>query len=173
MKSEKQKAIQISIIILITILLAFSCQNVPPQATQPQQTVPQPTSPVSTPSPLFWTGDGGKGKSLGILVPGNQGFSGDLSYVPAMVQGGLVANISKYSAISVLDRLALDKVIAEILDPTYEDSDFKSLKIKTVRRTAAVTKAKSGNTCLHTFAEMYALGFYLWACRRPNMLYGG
>ncbi|MCL2834985.1 MAG: leucine-rich repeat domain-containing protein [Treponema sp.] len=59
---------------------------------------------------------------LGILPPASQGLSNDLAYLPALVQGVLVANISKYSAISVLDRLALDKVIDETQDLTYEDN---------------------------------------------------
>jgi len=70
----------------------------------------------------YFTGDGGKGMSLAILVPESQGLSKDLAYLPSMVQGCLVSNISKYSSIAVLDRVALDKVIAETLDPTYKDN---------------------------------------------------
>jgi len=70
----------------------------------------------------YFTGDGRKGMSLAILVPESQGLSKDLAYLPAMVQGCLVSNISKYSGIAVLDRVALDKVIAETLDPTYKDN---------------------------------------------------
>jgi hypothetical protein len=94
--------------------------------TQTQQQIPTP-KPVETPPPqsipLYWTGDGGKGKSLGILVPKSQGLNKDLEYVPSMVQGILVANMSKYSAMSVLDRVAFDKIIAETLDPVWEDSE--------------------------------------------------
>ena len=93
---------------------------------QPQAQQPQPvTQPLASP---YFTGDGGKGISLGIRVPDSQGLNAEQAYIPAMVQGVLVANISKYSAISVLDRISLDKVIAETLDPTYEDSwDIVSL----------------------------------------------
>jgi len=76
---------------------------------------------AQTPSP-YWTGDGKKGMSLAILVPQGQSLSRDFAYLPAMIQGCLVSNISKYSAISVLDRVALDKVIAETLDPAYKDN---------------------------------------------------
>jgi len=58
---------------------------------------------------------------LGILVPQSQGLNENQEYLPAMVQGILVSNISQYSAISVLDRVSLDRVINETLDPTYED----------------------------------------------------
>jgi len=64
----------------------------------------------------------GRNIRLGILAPEGQGLGANLAYLPAMVQGVLVSNISKYSDISVLDRISLDKVIAETLDPTYEDN---------------------------------------------------
>jgi len=70
----------------------------------------------------FYTGDGGKGKSLGIGTPKSQGLNAELAYLPTMVQGVLVSSLSKYSAISVLDREALDRVIAQTLDPTFEDN---------------------------------------------------
>jgi hypothetical protein len=92
--------------------------------SQQQLTTPKPIeTPPPQPVSPYWAGDGGKGKSLGILVPKSQGLNKDLEYVPSMVQGIFVANISKYSAMSVLDRVAFDKVIAETLDPLWEDSE--------------------------------------------------
>ena len=73
-------------------------------------------------SPPYYTGSGGAGMRLGILMPQSQGLNENQTYLPTMIQGVLVANISKYSAISVLDRVSLDKIIAETLDPTYEDN---------------------------------------------------
>jgi hypothetical protein len=73
-------------------------------------------------SSLYYIGTGGKGMRIGILMPQSQGLNETRAYLPTMIQGVLVANISKYSAISVLDRVSLDKVIAETLDPTYEDN---------------------------------------------------
>jgi len=75
----------------------------------------------SQPGVQYWTGDGGKGMRLGILVPHSQGLNANQEYLPTMVQGVLVSNISQYSAISVLDRVSLDRVITETLDLTYED----------------------------------------------------
>jgi hypothetical protein len=69
----------------------------------------------------YFTGSGGQGIRLGILVPQSQGLN-EKDYIPAMVQGVLVSNVKKYSAISVLDRVSLDKVITETLNPTYEDN---------------------------------------------------
>jgi len=70
----------------------------------------------------YYTGNGGSGMRLGILAPEGNGLRADQGYLPALIQGVLVTNISKYSAISVLDRISLDRVITETLDPTYEDS---------------------------------------------------
>lgn len=70
----------------------------------------------------YFTGSGKKEMHLGIIVPASNGLTNDKAYLPSTIQGHLVSNIKKYSAISVLDRVALDKVIAETLDPTYEDN---------------------------------------------------
>ena len=72
-----------------------------------------------TRSTSYFTGSGGKGISLGILVPESNGLSENQAYLPRMVQGTLVSDISKYSAITILDRVSLDRVIAETLDPAY------------------------------------------------------
>ena len=79
------------------------------------------TNTTST-STAYFTGSGGSGMRLGILVPQSQGLNESQAYLPSLIQGVLVSNISKYSAISVLDRVALDRVIGETLDPTYEDN---------------------------------------------------
>jgi hypothetical protein len=60
--------------------------------------------------------------SLGVGVPKSQGLNENQAYLPTLVQGVLVDSIRKYSAISVLDRVSLDRVIAETLDPTFEDN---------------------------------------------------
>lgn len=69
-----------------------------------------------------FSGSGGKGMKLGILVPESKGLNENQHYLPIIVQGTLVSTISKYSAITVLDRASLDRVIAETLDPAYEEN---------------------------------------------------
>jgi len=110
--------ITISLVLLFAFVFNFGCASTPQQNTTaaPSQSAPQ--QQVSQ----YWSGDGGKGMRLGILVPQGQGLAGAQDYLPAMVQGVLVANISKYSAINVLDRVSLDKVIAETEDLTYQDN---------------------------------------------------
>jgi tetratricopeptide (TPR) repeat protein len=70
----------------------------------------------------YFTGDSGKNISLGIGTPKSQGLSADQAYLPTLVQGVLVDSISKYSEMQVLDRVSLDRVIAETLDPTFADN---------------------------------------------------
>jgi len=81
-----------------------------------------PSNISSTSQGRYYDGDGGKEMRLGIIVPKSEGLSSDLAYLPRMIQGTFVSNISKYSAISVVDRVSLDEVIAETLDPMYEDN---------------------------------------------------
>jgi len=69
-----------------------------------------------------YTGNGGKGMSLAIISPKGSGLTTAFNYIPDLVQGEFVSNFSNFSAISVLDRISLDKVIAETLDPTYKDN---------------------------------------------------
>jgi hypothetical protein len=103
------------------VLILFGCQSsrttVPvstaPRAT-PAVTSPEPTAaaqssgPAQTPEPSpYFSGDGGKGKSIAILVPRASGLTEAQDYIPALVQGELVSNFSGYSALSVLDRQRL------------------------------------------------------------------
>jgi TolB-like protein len=63
----------------------------------------------------FYTGDGGKGKSIAILPLKDTGLTADQNYLPALVQGEFVSNFKGYSAIDVLDRAQLDNQYAELL----------------------------------------------------------
>jgi hypothetical protein len=96
---------------------------------------------AAQPAVQYWTGDGGRGMRLGILVPHSQGLNENQGYLPALVQGVLVSNISQYSAISVLDRVSLDRVITETLDSTYEDD----LDIVSLGHVAQVGHMMTGN----------------------------
>jgi len=96
----------------------------PNQRTQTQPAAPRPAAPQPPPTPSspYFTGDGGRKISLGIGTPKSQGLTADQAYLPTLVQGVLVDSISKYSGVQVLDRVSLDRVIAETLDPTFEDN---------------------------------------------------
>ncbi|MCL2834737.1 MAG: leucine-rich repeat domain-containing protein [Treponema sp.] len=116
--------ITVSVALLSAFVFNIGCASVPQQnnsaAAGPAQSVSQDVQQQQ--ASTYYTGDGGKGMRLGILVPQGQGLSAEQNYLPAMVQGVLVSNISKYSAISVLDRVSLDKVIAETENLAYQDN---------------------------------------------------
>jgi TolB-like protein len=90
---------------------------------------PAASTAKSAPSaPKPFTGDGGKDLSLAILVPGATGIAADQNYLPTMVQGVLVGDISKYSAIRVLDRQTLEKTLKETESGIYKnDADYGQL----------------------------------------------
>lgn len=106
---------------IIGLVLIFSgCAG--SKSVQQDSSVTEKQVTVTTNVVSYFTGDGGKGKSLGVGVPKSQGLNENQVYLPTLVQGVLVDSIKKYSAISVVDRVSLDRVIEETLDPTFEDN---------------------------------------------------
>ena len=102
---------------------------------------PAPIARAGQSAASYFTGSGGSGMRLGILAPESNGLNENQAYLPRMVQGALVSNISRHSAISVLDRVSLDRVILETLDPTYEDN----LDIVRLGHVAHVAYMMTGN----------------------------
>ena len=97
---------------------------------------------------LNFTGDGGKGISLAMLPPSEQGLTDTDNYLPNMIQGALITNFVKYSAISVVDRLKLETVLQETESGIYvTDADYGRLgQIASVDfvLTGTITKTQSG-----------------------------
>ena len=98
----------------------------------------------------YFTGDGGKSTRLGILELQKTGLDQSQEYLPSLIQGVLVSTMSKYSAITVIDRVALDKVIEETLNPMYQDS-WDIVRIGHVAHASAmmtgrITKTSTGYT---------------------------
>jgi len=114
--------------IIVFVLVLFICFSIccVSEKTVQKNTISQSQNNVNktslTTSNPYFIGDGGKGISLGIGVPKSQGLNTNQTYLPTLVQGVLVDSFKKYSSISVLDRVSLDRVIAETLDPTFEDN---------------------------------------------------
>jgi hypothetical protein len=78
----------------------------------------------TSPNKPVYTGDGGKGKGIAVLTPVPQGLTGqDAETLPLIAQSVLVGNFSKYSAISVLDRVSLEKTLQETESGIYADED--------------------------------------------------
>jgi TolB-like protein len=72
----------------------------------------------------YWTGNGGADVSIAVLVPEGRGLTTAEEYLPTMVQGVLVGDFSKFSAMKVLDRQNLEKVMAEGESGFYDESNF-------------------------------------------------
>jgi TolB-like protein len=95
----------------------------------------------------FFTGDGGRGKSIAILSPRASGLSEEQQYIPELVQGELVSNFSTYSAIKVLDRVSLDKQYAELLSGYYSEDagmDLGHLVPTDYLMVGTITRTSSG-----------------------------
>ncbi|GHT77146.1 hypothetical protein FACS1894130_00550 [Spirochaetia bacterium] len=84
------------------------------------------------------------------MVPDGKGLSADQGYLPAMVQGGFVEGMSKYSAISVLDRQNLDKVLANNENAVYSEgadlAQFGKIANAGYVMTGSITKTSTGYT---------------------------
>jgi WD40 repeat protein len=79
---------------------------------------------AATSGPLF-TGNGGENIRLAILAPQVQGEVP--AYLPIYIQGLLNNNFNKYSAVNLIDRQNLDRIIAEqkiAASGSYSDNDF-------------------------------------------------
>jgi hypothetical protein len=101
---------------------------------------------ASSTAPTF-TGDGGKGKSIAILAPKATGLDEKHNYLPALVQGEFVSNFTGYSAISVMDRVNLETVYAELLSGYYNDDaglDLGHLKETDYIQTGSITRTATG-----------------------------
>jgi len=79
---------------------------------------------TATSGPLF-TGNGGENIRLAILAPQVQGEVP--AYLPIYIQGLLNNNFNRYSAINLIDRQNLDRIISEqnlAASGSYSDNDF-------------------------------------------------
>jgi|GEM_PF-1980268 len=133
-------------VLTVFIGCASSDSTAPTGPSRPSQPIldgnwTSPAFPAQDPSSPYFTGSGGSGMRLGILVPESSGLNDNQVYLPRVLQGALVSNFSRHSAISVLDRVSLDRVIFETLDPTYEDS----LDIVRLGHVAQVAYMMTGN----------------------------
>jgi len=111
----------------------------------------------------YWTGDGGRGMRLAVLEPTGNGLSAQEQWVLSQVQGSITADFNRFSAITIIDRQNLEKILAEqkqSLSGNYSEQDYvrlgnltnaRLILTGTIRKTAnnymlelAVTDAESG-----------------------------
>ncbi|MCL2245239.1 MAG: hypothetical protein FWC03_12370 [Treponema sp.] len=147
--------------ILFTALVLYTCAGSAPVSqgtssmwqanTGQQQTAssqPAPIQPATPPAPVYYSGDGGGGIRLAVLVPGSSGLGAEQNYLPTLVQGVLVGDLSKYSAMSVLDRMRLETVLRETESGIYKnEADYGQLgEIANVdyALTGSITRTNTG-----------------------------
>jgi hypothetical protein len=53
----------------------------------------------------FFTGDGGRGRSITILPPRGSGLAKEQAYLPDFVANELVSNFNTFSAMTLFDRV--------------------------------------------------------------------
>ncbi|GHU49099.1 hypothetical protein FACS1894200_07300 [Spirochaetia bacterium] len=99
--------------VISALLSLHSCSSVP----APAQSNP------------YYTGGGGKGMSLTIDVPEAKGLAAAENNLPGSVQSVFVADITKYSAITVRDPVSLDKVYQGMLGPQNEDGNVAGMDL--------------------------------------------
>ena len=100
----------------------------PQPRTSGADAAPQPkTAGARTaPQPLF-TGNGGKGLVIAVPAPSMQGGSQSDSWMPQLLQDLITADLARYSAMTVLDRINESLVRAEqnlSASGDYSDDDY-------------------------------------------------
>jgi TolB-like protein len=125
-------------------------QPKPQTQTQPQtQQKTQQQPQIQQQTALYWQGDGGKGIRLAVLEPTSKTLSVNELWIPSMIQSSMTADFQKYSAMTIVDRQNLEKILNEqnqSLSGNYSDDDFISIgKLTNARYILAgsITKTSS------------------------------
>ncbi|GHV75131.1 hypothetical protein AGMMS49940_24330 [Spirochaetia bacterium] len=58
----------------------------------------------------YYTGDGGKGIRIAVVPPEGKGLDANETWMPALVQGMLITNLTRYSAMTVIDRRNMEEI---------------------------------------------------------------
>ncbi|MFP3040570.1 formylglycine-generating enzyme family protein [Treponema primitia] len=77
--------------------------------------------------PVFFNGEGGRGTRLAVLAPKAVRLTDDDDYLPAFVQGSLTGGFNRFSAITVLDRQNMDRILDEqnlSVGGNFSDDDY-------------------------------------------------
>jgi hypothetical protein len=119
----------------------------PPQPVQPAQIKPPPPPPTP---PQYWTGDGGKGLSLAVLEPTGKGLAAQEQWMLPLIQGSLTGDFNRYSAMTIVDRQNLEKILAEqsqSLSGNYSDDDYIRIgRLTNAKLILTGSIAKTANT---------------------------
>jgi hypothetical protein len=134
MKTREQNAVFFiySHFIILVLLFALPVSTWAGGSKENKENQPQTVQPSAvaiSPMPVYWTGDGGKGKSITILPPRGVGIAANQAYLPDFVANELVSNFSTYSGMTLFDRVNNEKQYKELLSGLYDDNDAASLDL--------------------------------------------
>ena len=90
--------------------------------TQAERRASAPTSP-------YFTGEGGRGRSITILPPRGSGLADIQAYLPDLVANELVSNFSSFSAMTLFDRVNNQRQYEELLSGYYSDNDSAGMDL--------------------------------------------
>jgi hypothetical protein len=112
-----------SLIICLAILIAAGGCASSPAAGGPAETAPAPRGPL-------YAGDGGRNTKIAVLQPQGENLALDEQWLSSYIQGTLNGYFSRYTAVTVIDRQNLDKIIDNqnfSASGYFSDNDFISL----------------------------------------------
>jgi len=141
------------ILFLLSLLIAGAVygngtqEDSPSSANNPSSA--KTPSPANTSSVKYWNGEGGRGIRLAVLEPTGRGLSAGEQWLLSMIQGSITGDFQKYSAMTIIDRQNLEKILGEqrqSLSGNYSDDDYVRIGKLTNARyilTGSVTKTAS------------------------------
>ena len=137
------------------------------QAAPAPAPAPAPARPAPPPAPAspYFTGDGGRGRRLAVVLPDAVGLAPQYNYLPDLVQGVLVRDFARFSAITVLDRMRMEAVMMELENAgiTQTSEDF----FRQRAAAADVDYFLMGN--ITRTATGHAVQFQVVGGREPNL----
>ena len=119
------KLFSIMIFLLLLSYLCWAGGNKETNAKTTSQIQQQPNTSVYV-RPIYWTGDGGKGKILSIRKPRPIGLAVNEDTIPILVQVELHNNFSNYTAISTSTEESRNEQYAELLNSGHYDDNSKA-----------------------------------------------
>jgi len=145
----------IRFILFALVLSLFSCPSSP--AIKQDNATNATTATEQTPAvrqtvqlPAYWTGDGGKGKSIAVLEPSGRGISQNEQWMLSLIQSSITGDFNRYSAMTIVDRQNLESIMAEqkqSLSGIYSDDDYIQIgKLTNARLILGGSVSRTANT---------------------------
>jgi hypothetical protein len=108
---------------ITVIIFAAAC------ASEPNAS-PNPAPAASIPRGPLYTGNGGKNTKIAVLQPQGENLSPEEQWISPYIQGVLTSDFNKYTAMTVIDRQNLDKLIENqdfSASGYFSDDDYLSI----------------------------------------------